>query len=631
MPRISVVVPIFDVESYLEPCLESLAGQTLRDLEVILVDDGSTDRSARIAEAFAARDRRFRLIRQPNSGLGSARNTGTSAAGGEFLAFLDSDDVLPANAYELLLGALERSGSDFASGNVHRLTAGVQEQALFLQRTFAQPRLATHVTKQRSLLADRTAWNKLWRRSFWEAHAMRFPEGVVHEDIPVTLPAHFRARQVDVVAAPVYLWRIREGGALSITQRRREPQVLLDRLAAIDQVRTYIAAHGPRKALRWYEESVVADDLKLHLNVLDGADDGYRALFMQRAGAFLEETGVDLDRLPLAIDRLKWELVRRGRLDDVLEVLRFQAERQATTRPVRVRGGWHGDYPLRGDRRLPRAAFRLGRRDPELAVTATLERVERDGDRLRLSGRACIAGLGAPSHDSQHVELGALPAGRWRSLRMRTSAVRLRTYASRRDGDWTGFEAALPIADLGTGDGSWELFTYVRCGGVRRRWARFALADRALAGAVDLSDEGDVRIKAIVSEAGKVTIRARERWAALTGVRRDGEALELSGALRRAGTAPLLEVGGLAVPLDVRAGAFRARVPLGVAGPLVIAGMRVDLPPALAGTAWRLDGTDVTLARNPAGEAELRAQPAAAKAPAALPAEPIASVQAVRT
>ena len=280
MPRVSVVVPIFDVESYLEPCLASLAAQTVRDLEVVMVDDGSTDASARIAAGFAARDRRFRLIRQPNGGLGSARNTGVGAAGGEFLAFVDSDDLVPPNAYELLLGALDRSGSDFASGNVHRLTAGVQEQALFLQRTFVQPRQATHVTRQRTLLADRTAWNKLWRRSFWDEHGLRFPEGVVHEDIPVTLPAHFRARSVDVVSAPVYLWRIREGGALSITQRRQEPQVLLDRLAAIDHVRAFIAEHGPRKALRWYEASVVADDLKLHLNVLDGASETYRALFM---------------------------------------------------------------------------------------------------------------------------------------------------------------------------------------------------------------------------------------------------------------------------------------------------------------------------------------------------------------
>ncbi|MGH3091205.1 MAG: glycosyltransferase family 2 protein, partial [Gaiellaceae bacterium] len=81
--RISAIVPIFNVRAYLEPCLESLAHQTMEDLEVVMVDDGSTDESVDIAERFAARDGRFRLVRQPNAGLGAARNTGIDHARGE--------------------------------------------------------------------------------------------------------------------------------------------------------------------------------------------------------------------------------------------------------------------------------------------------------------------------------------------------------------------------------------------------------------------------------------------------------------------------------------------------------------------------------------------------------------------
>src|SRR5205807_8723553 len=92
MPVISVVIPIHNVETYLRECLQSVARQTVGDLEVIMVDDGSTDRSATIAEEFTARDPRFRLIRQRNGGLGQARNTGADAATGDFLAFVDGDD-----------------------------------------------------------------------------------------------------------------------------------------------------------------------------------------------------------------------------------------------------------------------------------------------------------------------------------------------------------------------------------------------------------------------------------------------------------------------------------------------------------------------------------------------------------
>src|SRR4051812_24229138 len=116
MARISVVVPAFNVEAYLQECLASIAAQTAPDLEVIVVDDGSADGTRAVAEAFAAGDPRFRVISQPNRGLGAARNAGVAAARGTYLAFVDGDDVLPPRAYEHLGAALLRSGSDFATG-----------------------------------------------------------------------------------------------------------------------------------------------------------------------------------------------------------------------------------------------------------------------------------------------------------------------------------------------------------------------------------------------------------------------------------------------------------------------------------------------------------------------------------
>ena len=288
MPRISVVVPIYNVEPYLRECLESVAAQTFGDLEAILVDDGSTDGSAAIAQELAARDERFRLITQPNGGLGKARNTGIDAAAGELLAFLDSDDVLPANAYELLVGALDESGSDFATGNVYRLTRHGTVQAPFLAKTFRETRLKTHVTEFQPLLVDRIVPNKLWRRTFWDEHHLRFPEGMLHEDIPVVLPAQFLARSVDVVADPVYLYRIREGEDRSITQRRTEQRALLDRIKAVQLASAFLADEGPKEAKRWYDASVVAEDLRYYLNVLDQADEDYRGLFLDRVNELLE-------------------------------------------------------------------------------------------------------------------------------------------------------------------------------------------------------------------------------------------------------------------------------------------------------------------------------------------------------
>jgi len=351
VPRISVVVPAFDVEPYIRECLASIAAQTAPDLEVIVVDDGSRDGTRAVAEEFAAADPRFRVVAQENRGLGAARNAGVDASSGPLLAFVDGDDVLPPRAYEFLALALGRTGSDFAAGNVLRLSEAGTEQARFLRRAFARTRLRTHVTRFPELVVDRIVPNKLWRREFWDTQKLRFPEGVVHEDIPVVVPAHFLARSVDVISEPVYLYRVR-GDASSITQRRAEKQVMLDRVAAVRQVHDFLAGRGDRDHVRMYDRSAVAEDLRYFLDVLDAADADYRAAFAEHVNAYFEHVDpIVFSPLP-AIERLKWSLVRRGAIDETLEVLRFQRDELAASRPVRVGRRWYGDYPYRGDARL---------------------------------------------------------------------------------------------------------------------------------------------------------------------------------------------------------------------------------------------------------------------------------------
>ena len=275
VPRVSVVVPIYNVEAYLGECLASLRAQTFGDLEVVMIDDGSPDGSAAIAERVAAADPRFVLARQENAGLGAARNAGVARAGGELLMFVDSDDALPPAAIAHLVASLDRTGSDFATGNIHRFDSTRRWPAAFLKRAFSRPRRATHVTRFPWLLSDRMAQNKLWRRAFWDEHGLAFPVGVLHEDIPVVVPAHFMARAVDVLPEPVYLYREREDGSRSITDRRAELPVLLDRLRAVEEVAGWLDAHAPAGWRRRYAESVVEEDLRYHVDVLDEAGEEY--------------------------------------------------------------------------------------------------------------------------------------------------------------------------------------------------------------------------------------------------------------------------------------------------------------------------------------------------------------------
>jgi CDP-glycerol glycerophosphotransferase len=536
--RISVVVPVYNVEAYLEECLESLAQQTMADLEIVMVDDGSTDESPQIAERFAARDPRFRLVQQANAGLGAARNTGALHATGEFIAFVDSDDVVPRKAYELLLGALDRTGSDFASGNVRRLTSLGTSKAGFLAQACERTRLQTHITRFPVLLVDRTAWNKLYRRSFWDRHEFRFPQGVYYEDIPVTLPAHYLSRSVDVIDEVVYLWRMREGDDLSITQRRTETKALRDRVAAVEHVSRFLAEHGLAISKALYDRSVLGHDLRYFLDVLPSADADYRRLFLDLTNEFIDRADGWALEQRLAIDRLKWQLVRRRALPELLEVLRFADEEVGEVPPVRRGRHWYGDYPYCTDERL-RIPRRVCRLDDELAPVYRLSDVRWEGDVLRIEGHAYIDLIGAPTPDEQQVELVVRRRhSRRRRLRLETERVfRPDVTASAAQQvaglDWSGFVANLDGARLKRGgrwqEGSWEIGAVIRAGGVSRTSWRAEPAQLHPAPLAELSLDDGTEVRAGLSSGGKLTVQIQRRPSAVRSYLVDEDVLELQG------------------------------------------------------------------------------------------------------
>lgn len=115
MEKISIIVPVYNVERYLPECLDSLLGQTYRELEIILVDDGSRDASGRICDAYGERDSRIRVIHQQNQGLSPTRNHGLDIATGDYIAFVDSDDYVAEDMMEKMLSALKGGGGGYGA------------------------------------------------------------------------------------------------------------------------------------------------------------------------------------------------------------------------------------------------------------------------------------------------------------------------------------------------------------------------------------------------------------------------------------------------------------------------------------------------------------------------------------
>lgn len=177
---ISVIVPVYNVETYLEECLDSIQNQTYTDLEVILVNDGSTDGSKAICERYCKENRHFHLLNQENQGLSAARNTGVAASRGEFIVFVDSDDMILANYLETLMHYM-REDVDIVES---QFTVSNEE---FLAKSFKEPTILFEGNSQEAVkifpkhVLNVNAVTKLYRRSIVEA--VPYIDGVIFEDV----------------------------------------------------------------------------------------------------------------------------------------------------------------------------------------------------------------------------------------------------------------------------------------------------------------------------------------------------------------------------------------------------------------------------------------------------------------
>lgn len=241
-PLLSVVIPCYNVEAWLGECLDSVTSQSLTDLEVVVVIDGSPDDSAAVAHGRASLDPRIRVIdRAHNIGLGASRNEGLREARGTYVTFADSDDLVAPGAYEALVESLGRTGSDLAIGWASEFGGPRGRRrywttATRLHDTGAEgASLDTHP----ELITDHVAWNKVFRREFLVEHGITWPEGVKCEDVLQTTDSLIAARAVDVVPVEVIRYRRREGqitGSLdsgaTLLDWATQTQLTLGRLSA---------------------------------------------------------------------------------------------------------------------------------------------------------------------------------------------------------------------------------------------------------------------------------------------------------------------------------------------------------------------------------------------------------------
>jgi len=242
-PLLTVVVPFYNVQEFLAEAVGSLRAQTYENLEVLLVDDGSTDGSLALARTLTADDPRFTVLEVPHGGQGTARNHALARSQGEYVTFMDADDVVPSDAYAAMVGSLEASGSDMALGNVERFDserAWVPGWARAVHRADVR---GTTLADMPEAMRDILACNRVYRRSFWDERVREFPEGMVFEDHVPMLRALLGGSRFDVLAQVTYRWRRREDRGSS-SQPKDELANLADRARAKAEAWNVLEAEG---------------------------------------------------------------------------------------------------------------------------------------------------------------------------------------------------------------------------------------------------------------------------------------------------------------------------------------------------------------------------------------------------
>lgn len=235
LPIVSVIVPIYHVEQYLRPCIDSICGQTYRQLEILLIDDGSPDDCGCICDQYAKLDSRIIVIHKENGGLSSARNAGLDIATGTYVAFVDADDVIHPRFIETLVGACEDYGCDIAqcdfltvSGQSSKLPLNTQRPYRFLTGRQALREMCAGTEDAKYTIAC----NKAYRREHFDG--IRYPAGRIHEDEFTTYRILWKARKVAVIKQYLYYYLQRAG---SIMGGAYSPK----RLDALDAFRERLA------------------------------------------------------------------------------------------------------------------------------------------------------------------------------------------------------------------------------------------------------------------------------------------------------------------------------------------------------------------------------------------------------
>lgn len=339
--KLSVVVPTHNVAPWVAETMRSILAQRVDTMEVIVVDDHSTDGTRDLLERIADEDHRVRVVDAVSRGGGTARNIGIDHARGDYLVFADGDDLIPDGAYAALVESLDASGSDIAFGDYLKFSPTDVWRPTQNWPAYAAPQSGIRFDDEPSLIFGRPCWNKAFRRSFWERESIRYPDVPRSNDIVPMVTAYLAAKTVDVVEQVVYLYRERPGTS-SMTSRAGSPESLVSYLGQELGCARLIARSASSKLLAPYRSLVLDRDGWVHLaKHLRGEerdtshDDEIVSLFTE----ILDTIGANAADARERHKRLVYALLLAGDVDGASAAVRLFAAPQLESEPLLT--DWH--------------------------------------------------------------------------------------------------------------------------------------------------------------------------------------------------------------------------------------------------------------------------------------------------
>ena len=393
-PILSVVIPAYNAEDTIERAIRSALNQGVDNIEVIVVDDESTDDTRLVVSSLAQRDRRVKLLATgTNSGPGRARNQGVAAAKGRFVTFIDADDRALPNAYKRMLRTIQRTGSQFISGRyVRDGSAGVTSTALS-QRVHREERLATNLTAFPEILEEPVLWNKIYDTEFWRRAVGEIPEDRNYEDQEPAIRAASGATTFDVVDYDVYAWSLPDGKS-SRSQSKATIEDLKSRALVVGELIALTDAMPPRAA-NLMRQTILGRDLPMYIELVPYTSDEYWEELQSLTRRIYTQTPVDsITSIPFR-ERVFAYLGAYGTREDIETFVGATVEfGKNPSWQQEPSGHWaaHAPYFDEFSRPIPWTIRRLGPNDWKVRSSVWSAYWNNEGS-LELQGYAYVPGL----------------------------------------------------------------------------------------------------------------------------------------------------------------------------------------------------------------------------------------------